>query len=158
MTPLPAAARQVQDAADRLGLAVTIREMPDSTRTAAEAATACGCTVGQIIKSLIFKGKESGRPYLLLVSGDNRVNEKAVAETIGEAIVRPDADFVRTATGFAIGGIPPFGHMVKLATYFDQDLLQYETVWAAAGTPRTVFAVDPGRLRTVLEAAVIRVG
>ncbi len=158
MTPLPAAARQVQDAADRLGLAVTVREMPDSTRTAAEAAAACGCTVGQIIKSLIFKGKDSGRAYLLLVSGDNRVNEKAVAETIGEAIVRPDADFVRTATGFAIGGIPPFGHMVKLATYFDQDLLQYETVWAAAGTPRTVFVVDPGRLRTVLEAEVIRVG
>jgi len=148
----------VQEAADRLGLAVTVREMPDSTRTAAEAAAACGCTVGQIIKSLIFKGKDSGRAYLLLVSGDNRVNEKAVAQTIGEAIVRPDADFVRTATGFAIGGIPPFGHMVKLATYFDQDLLQYETVWAAAGTPRTVFAVDPGRLRTVVEAEVIRVG
>jgi len=158
MTPLPAAAKQVQEAADRLGLAVTVREMPDSTRTAAEAAAACGCTVGQIVKSLIFKGKDSGRAYLLLVSGDNRVNEKAVAQTIGEAIVRPDADFVRTATGFAIGGIPPFGHMVKLATYFDQDLLQYETVWAAAGTPRTVFAVDPGRLRTVVEAEVIRVG
>jgi prolyl-tRNA editing enzyme YbaK/EbsC (Cys-tRNA(Pro) deacylase) len=158
MTPLPAAARQVQDAADRLGLAVTIREMPDSTRTAAEAAAACGCTVGQIIKSLIFKGKESERPYLFLVSGNNRVNEKTVAETIGEAIVRPDANFVRAATGFAIGGIPPFGHMVKLATYFDRDLLQYETVWAAAGTPRAVFAVDPGRLLTAVKAEVIRVG
>lgn len=148
----------MQDAADRLSLAVTVRVMPDSTRTVAVAAAACGRTVGQIVKSLIFKGKGSERPYLLLVSGDNRVDEKAVAKTIGEAIVRPDPDFVRAATGFAIGGIPPFDDMVKLATYFDQDLLQYETVWAAAGTPRTVFAVDPGRLRTVLGAAVIRAG
>jgi prolyl-tRNA editing enzyme YbaK/EbsC (Cys-tRNA(Pro) deacylase) len=158
MTSLPAAAKRVQDEADRLGLAIAVRLMPDTTRTAAEAAAACGCTVGQIIKSLIFKGKDSERPYLFLVSGVNRVDEKAVAETIGEAIVRPDATFVRTATGFAIGGIPPFGHAVPLATYFDGDLLQCETVWAAAGTPNAVFPVEPGRLREALSAMVIRVG
>ncbi|MCB1487742.1 MAG: YbaK/EbsC family protein [Bauldia sp.] len=157
MSELPAAAKRVQDAANALGLAVKVTVMPDSTRTAEEAAAACGCTVGQITKSLIFKGKDSDLPYLFLVSGTNRVNEKAVAETIGEAIVRPDADFVRKATGFAIGGIPPFGHMVKLATFMDADLLQYETVWAAAGTPRAVFPVDPRQLRDALVPTVIQV-
>jgi prolyl-tRNA editing enzyme YbaK/EbsC (Cys-tRNA(Pro) deacylase) len=113
--------------------------------------------VGQIVKSLIFKGKSSGRPYLLLVSGTNRVNEKAVAALIGEAIARPDADFVRASTGFAIGGIPPLGHATPLATYLDEDLLQYGTVWAAAGTPNAVFPVDPGRLRDALGATVVSV-
>ena len=157
MNELPAAAKRVQDAANALGLAVTVTIMPDSTRTAEEAAEACGCTVGQIVKSLIFKGKDTDQAYLFLVSGTNRVNEKAVAKTIGESIVRPDADFVRKATGFAIGGIPPFGHMVKLATFMDADLLQYETVWAAAGTPRAVFPVDPRQLRDALVPTVIQV-
>lgn len=158
MTELPAAARRVQEEAERLGLAISVTVMPDSTRTAEEAAQACECTVSQIVKSLIFKGKDSEKAYLFLVSGTNRVNEKAMAETIGEAIVRPDADFVRKATGFAIGGIPPFGHMVKLPTFLDQDLLQFGTVWAAAGTPRAVFAVDPGHLRDALVPTVIRFG
>ncbi|MCB1494535.1 MAG: YbaK/EbsC family protein [Bauldia sp.] len=157
MNELPAAAKRVQDAANALGLAVTVTIMPDSTRTAEEAAEACGCTVGQIVKSLIFKGKDTDQAYLFLVSGTNRVNEKAVAKTIGESIVRPDADFVRKATGFAIGGIPPFGHMVKLATFLDADLLQYETVWAAAGTPRAVFPVAPRQLRDTLVPTVIQV-
>jgi len=157
MSELPAAAKRVQDAADALGLAVTVTIMPDSARTAQEAAEACSCTVSQIVKSLIFKGKDTDQAYLFLVSGTNRVNEKAVAESIGEAIVRPDADFVRNATGFAIGGIPPFGHMVKLETFLDADLLQYETVWAAAGTPRAVFPVDPKRLRDALVPTVIQV-
>ena len=157
MNELPAAAKRVQDAANALGLAVTVTIMPDSTRTAEEAAEACGCTVGQIVKSLIFKGKDTDQAYLFLVSGTNRVNEKAVAKTIGESIVRPDADFVRKATGFAIGGIPPFGHMVKLATFMDADLLQYETVWAAAGTPRAVFPVAPRQLRDTLVPTVIQV-
>ncbi len=158
MTELPAAARRVQDAAERLGLAISVTIMPDSTRTAAEAAAACDCTVSQIVKSLIFKGKETDQPYLFLVSGTNRVDEKAMAETIGEEIVRPDADFVRNATGFAIGGIPPFGHVVNLPTFLDRDLLQFGTVWAAAGTPRAVFSVDPGRLRDALAPEVIQFG
>lgn len=157
MNPLPAAAAKVQAAADALGLAIAVRLMPDSTRTAAEAAAACGCTVGQIVKSLIFKGKDTGNPLLLLVSGANRVNEKGVAAAVGEQLVRPDADFARQATGFAIGGIPPLGHASRLSTFMDEDLLQYETVWAAAGTPNAVFAVDPGRLRDAVGAAVVRV-
>jgi prolyl-tRNA editing enzyme YbaK/EbsC (Cys-tRNA(Pro) deacylase) len=157
MTTLPAAAARVQAAAEALGLAIQVRLMPDSTRTAAEAAAACGCAVGQIVKSLIFQGKDTGRPLLLLVSGANRVNEKGVAVTIGEQLARPDADFARVVTGFAIGGIPPLGHATPLATWFDEDLNRYATVWAAAGTPNAVFPVDPARLRDAVGATVIRV-
>jgi prolyl-tRNA editing enzyme YbaK/EbsC (Cys-tRNA(Pro) deacylase) len=154
---LPPAAHRVETAAVELGLRIEVRLMPESTRTAAEAAKAVGSTVGQIVKSLIFKGKQSGRPYLLLVSGTNRVNENAVAHILGEAIERPDADFVREATGFAIGGIPPLGFPTPLHTWMDEDLLQYETVWAAAGTPNAVFAVDPEALRAAVGAHAIKV-
>jgi prolyl-tRNA editing enzyme YbaK/EbsC (Cys-tRNA(Pro) deacylase) len=157
MTELPPQAHRVQTAANELALRVEVRLMPNSTRTAEEAAAAVGCKVGQIVKSLIFKGKSSGKPYLLLVSGTNRVNEHTVEHVIGEAIVRPDADFVRDTTGFAIGGIPPLGHPRQIATYMDEDLLQYETVWAAAGTPNAVFAVDPEALRTAVVAHVLKV-
>lgn len=157
MNDLPPASHRVLTAATELGLPVEIRVMPDSTRTAADAARACGCAVGQIVKSLIFRGKTSGKPYLLLVSGANRVNENAIEQVVGEPIGRPDADFVRDATGFAIGGIPPLGHPTPLKTWLDRDLLQYETVWAAAGTPSTVFSVDPAALRTAVSAEVVKV-
>jgi prolyl-tRNA editing enzyme YbaK/EbsC (Cys-tRNA(Pro) deacylase) len=147
MTELKAAAKRVQERAESLGLDVDVRQMPASTRTAQEAAAACGCAVAQIVKSLVFKGEKSHRPYLLLVSGSNRVNEKSVAAIVGEALMRPDARFVREVTGYAIGGIPPFGHSTPLATYMDQDLLQYELVWAAAGTPEAIFSVAPQHLR-----------
>jgi prolyl-tRNA editing enzyme YbaK/EbsC (Cys-tRNA(Pro) deacylase) len=157
MTDLPPASHRVLTAATELGLRVEIKVMPASTRTAVEAAKACGCTVGQIVKSLIFQGKTSGKPYLLLVSGTNRVNEHAIEHVVGEPVGRPGADFVRDATGFAIGGIPPLGHPTPLKTLLDEDLLQYETVWAAAGTPNTVFAVDPEALRAAVVARVITV-
>lgn len=157
MNNLPAAAARVQAAAEAAGLAVEIRIMPDSTRTAADAAAACGCDVGQIVKSLIFRGKTSGKPLLLLVSGANRVDEKGCAAVIGEALGRADADFVREVTGYAIGGIPPLGHATALDTYIDEDLLQYITVWAAAGTPNAVFAVNPVKLRDAVRATPIRV-
>jgi prolyl-tRNA editing enzyme YbaK/EbsC (Cys-tRNA(Pro) deacylase) len=154
---LPPAAHRVETAAVELGLNVHVRIMPDTTRTAADAAKAVGSKVGQIVKSLIFKGKQSGRPYLLLVSGSNRVNEHSVEHVLGEAIVRPDADFVRNETGFAIGGIPPLGHPQHIRTYMDEDLLQYETVWAAAGTPNAVFSVDPEALRAAVNAHSLKV-
>jgi prolyl-tRNA editing enzyme YbaK/EbsC (Cys-tRNA(Pro) deacylase) len=157
MSELKPAPRRVQEAADRLGLPVRVVEMAQSTRTAEEAAAACGCAVGQIIKSLVFRGKESGNPVLLLVSGSNRVDQKGVAASIGEALDRPDAAFVRDVTGFAIGGIPPFGHAQPLPTWIDRDLLQYPTVWAAAGSPEAVFEVDPRRLAEVIGAQVIGV-
>jgi prolyl-tRNA editing enzyme YbaK/EbsC (Cys-tRNA(Pro) deacylase) len=157
MSELKPAPRRVQQAADGLGLAVRVVEMAQSTRTAEEAAAACGCSVGQIIKSLVFRGKQSGKPILLLVSGGNRVDQKGVASVIGEALDRPDAAFVRDVTGFAIGGIPPFGHAQPLPTWIDKDLLQYETVWAAAGSPEAVFEVDPRRLAEAIGARVVSV-
>ena len=157
MGELKAAPRRVQQAADGLGLAVRVVEMAQSTRTAEEAAAACGCAVGQIIKSLVFRGKRSGKPVLLLVSGSNRVDQTGVAATIGEPLDRPDAAFVREVTGFAIGGIPPLGHAQVLPTWFDKDLLQYETVWAAAGSPEAVFEVDPRRLAEVVGATIVNV-
>ncbi len=155
--PRPESARRVQAAADRLGLSIAVREMPASTRTAEEAAAACGVTVGQIVKSLVFLGAQSGKPYLLLVSGTNRVNESGIAAHLGEGVKRPDGRAVREMTGFAIGGIPPFGHDTPLATFMDQDLLQYDAVWAAAGTPKAVFSADPKKLRDAVQAKVISV-
>jgi prolyl-tRNA editing enzyme YbaK/EbsC (Cys-tRNA(Pro) deacylase) len=153
---LPASAIKVQEAADRLGLAIAVRAMPHSTRTAEEAAAACGCEVGQIVKSLVFQGAASGKPYLLLVSGKNRVDETGVAAVLGEAISRPGAQAVRAWTGFAIGGIPPFGHATPMPTFVDEDLLSYPVVWAAAGTPSAVFATEPRALAEAIGARTIK--
>jgi prolyl-tRNA editing enzyme YbaK/EbsC (Cys-tRNA(Pro) deacylase) len=154
---LPPSAGRVSAAAAALGLDPAIIEMPASTRTAEEAARACGCAVGQIVKSLVFRGEDTGRTYLLLVSGVNRVDEKRAAETIGEALKRPDADHVRAVTGYAIGGIPPFGHDTPLPTYMDRDLLGFVEIWAAAGTPRCVMKLAPAALREATGAKVISV-
>jgi prolyl-tRNA editing enzyme YbaK/EbsC (Cys-tRNA(Pro) deacylase) len=154
---LPASAQKVQDEAQRLGLSVAVVEMAASTRTAEDAAAACGCEVAQIVKSLIFRGETSGKPYLMPVSGPNRLNEKKVAKLLGEGLMRPDAAYVREVTGFAIGGVPPFGHETPMAVCIDEDLLRFETVWAAAGTPRAVFEVAPGALADAVRAKVIRV-
>jgi prolyl-tRNA editing enzyme YbaK/EbsC (Cys-tRNA(Pro) deacylase) len=155
MQDLPPSVGRVAEAAERLGLDIAIRIMPATTRTAEEAAAACGTSVGQIVKSLIFEEQGSGRPLLFLVSGKNRVDEAAVAERLGEKLQRPDAKRVREITGFAIGGIPPLGHASALAVYIDPDLLDYEEVWAAAGTPHAVFPVDPQKLKAALGAQTL---
>jgi prolyl-tRNA editing enzyme YbaK/EbsC (Cys-tRNA(Pro) deacylase) len=152
---LPAASRRVAEAAERLGLAVAITVHQAATRTAEEAASACGCDVAQIVKSLVFRGKASGTPLLLLVSGRNRVDEAVAAGTIGEGLERPDAAYVREVTGFAIGGIPPFGHAIPIRTFADADLLAFDRVFAAAGTPNTVFAAAPRALVSAIGASVI---
>ena len=157
MAELPASAMRVQEAARARGLDVTVVEMAASTRTAEDAAAACGCAVAQIVKSLVFRGGESGKPYLMLVSGSNRLNEKDVAAALGESLTRPDAAYVRDVTGFAIGGIPPFGHAAPMQVFIDEDLLGYDTVWAAAGTPRAVFSVDPKRLAVAADASAMKV-
>lgn len=157
MTDLPRSARRVQDSASELGLDIEVMEMPASTRTAREAAEACGCGLGQIVKSLIFTGAETGAPYIFLVSGTNRVNEAGVAQELGEALRRPDADFVRTLTGYAIGGVPPFGHASPLATHMDLDLMQYDVIWAAAGTPKCLFSVAPDALHEATGARLLKV-
>ena len=143
---LSASAKKVQDALSALGLSLQVVELPGSTRTAVEAAQAVGCQVGQIVKSLIFKGKHSQRPILVVASGVNRVDEKKIEAQIGEPLGKADADFVRQHTGFVIGGVPPLGHPERLLTYVDEDLLQYTEIWAAAGTPHAVFRLSPSDL------------
>lgn len=155
MSALPRSARRVRDALAELGLDAEIRELPDSTRTAPEAAAAVGCPQGAIVKSMIFRGVSSGAAVLVLVSGDNRADEARVAAAVGEAVERPDADFVRAATGYAIGGVPPVGHPERLATLVDEDLLRFAEVWSAAGTPRTVFPAAPDALARVTGGTVL---
>ncbi len=156
MTDLPKSAQKVAHALQESGLDASIIEMRTPTRTADEAAAACGCTPGQIVKSLVFRGNATGSPVLLLVSGANRVDLETVAEPLGEALTRPDASYVRDVTGYAIGGIPPLGHATPLRTFFDVDLLAYPVVWAAAGTPTCVFAAQPDRLAEAASAEPIR--
>lgn len=157
MTALPPAAIRFTDAALKAGIEPQVMVMEQSTRTAAEAAVACAADVAQIVKSLIFKGASSGRPVLILVSGKNRVDEEAVAEALGEGLARMDGRTVRDLTGFAIGGIPPLGHATPLHTWMDEDLMAFTTVYAAAGTPNTMFAVSPLVLREATAAKVIKV-
>ncbi|MEM8687638.1 MAG: YbaK/EbsC family protein [Pseudomonadota bacterium] len=157
MSDLPKSARRVEAAVGDLGLRARIVCHEVSSRTAEDAAVACGCDVGQIIKSLVFQGKKTQTAYLLLVSGKNRVNEKAVAKIIGEPLRRPDAGFVREVTGYAIGGIPPVGHATPLGTYLDQDLLAYQTAWGAAGTPECVMELNVEALSAATGAKVISV-
>jgi prolyl-tRNA editing enzyme YbaK/EbsC (Cys-tRNA(Pro) deacylase) len=154
---LPQSIERVARAAATAGLEIHIVEMAVTTRTAEEAARACGCEVAQIVKSLVFRGRTTGRPYLFLVSGRNRVDEAKALITVGEPLLRPDADYVREVTGFAIGGVPPLGHPYPIATYVDADLLAFPQVWAAAGTPRTVMKLDPRALKAATGAIAIAV-
>jgi len=150
-------AAKVQQALQEHGFSAKIREMPASTRTAKEAAEAIGCTMGQIAKSLVFRGLSSGQPLLVIMSGTNRVNEPVFAALVGEPIERATPDFVRKTTGYAIGGIPPFGHDQPMSVWMDRDLLLYDQIWAAAGTPFAVFAIPPIELQRVTRAAVVDV-
>ncbi len=154
---LSATAQKVQDMLAARGFECRVIEFAESTRTAQEAADRAGCQLGQITKSLIFKGKQTGKPILVLTSGANRVNEKLISSYAGEPIGRADADFVRSVTGFAIGGVPPLGHAQSMETYLDEDLLQYPTIWAAAGTPNAIFELTPGALLEMTAANVARV-
>ena len=143
---LSTSAQKVQAALQAQGFDLQVVELPGSTRTAAEAAQAIGCQVGQIVKSLVFKGKRSGRAILVEASGSNRVDERALEALIGEPLGKADADFVRERTGFVIGGVAPVAHAEELPTYIDEDLLQYGEIWAAAGTPHAVFRLTPEAL------------
>lgn len=146
MNALSPSAQKVQAALHALGMSLAVVELPASTRTALEAAQAVGCEVGQIVKSLIFKAKRSERPILVVASGANRVDERRIEALIGEPLGKADAEFVRQRTGFVIGGVPPLGHLEKIETFIDEDLLQYDLIWAAAGTPNAVFQLSPADL------------
>jgi Cys-tRNA(Pro) deacylase len=149
---MKASVQRVADTLAQLGIQVEITEFAESTRTAEEAAAAVNSTVGQIVKSLVFLA--GGQPILALVSGANRVDTGKLAAVAGGPITRANADNVREATGFSIGGIPPVGHATPLPTYIDRDLLQYERVWAAAGTPNAVFPIAPDDLQRITGATV----
>ncbi|NLC68921.1 MAG: YbaK/EbsC family protein [Clostridiaceae bacterium] len=148
---------RVQAALNEFGLELKVKEFPESTRTAQEAADAIGCAVGQIAKSLIFKGKISQKPILIITSGTNRVNEKAAKEYAGEKLEKADAEFVLEHTCFAIGGVPPVGHIKPITTYIDEDLMQYDEIWAAAGTPNAVFKLTPKILAEVTRGSIVKV-
>ncbi len=143
---LPASARRVKDALAKGCFANQIIEMPDSTRSAADAAASVGCGVAQIAKSILFRAARSGRPVLVIASGVNRVDEARVGEALGEPLAKADAEFVRASTGFAIGGVPPIGHSGPVEIFIDEDLLQHSEIWAAAGTPRCLFRLTPDDL------------
>ncbi|MFN3938004.1 MAG: YbaK/EbsC family protein [Gemmobacter sp.] len=143
---------RVRAALAAAGVEVEIREMPDSTRTAAEAAAACGCTIDQIVKSIVFRGQHSGHVRLFLTAGGNRIDTGLAAALSGEPLGKADADLVRAETGFAIGGVAPVGHLSPVRTWFDPRLLDFATVWAAAGTPRHVFSIDPAALARIAGA------
>jgi len=154
---LKKSAQKVQQVLDGFGFALQVKEFSASTRTSQEAADAIGCLVGQIAKSLVFRGKESGRPILVIASGANRVDEKAVRAHIGEKPDKADAAFVLEHTGYAIGGIPPVGHAGEMVTVVDEDLLQYAEIWAAAGTPNAVFRLTPQMLLEMTGGTVLAV-
>lgn len=144
------------EAARQAGLEPEVHRFPAGTRTAADAASAVGCSLGQIVKSLVFMA--GGQPVLVLTSGSNRVDEAAVAAVLGvPSLAKASADQVRETTGFAIGGTPPLGHPRELRTLMDKDLLGYDEIWAAAGTPDACFPVSPSALAEAAGADVVAV-
>jgi prolyl-tRNA editing enzyme YbaK/EbsC (Cys-tRNA(Pro) deacylase) len=155
---------QLQSSAERVRLALVARgldsvvvEMPSTTRSAKDAAAAIGCTLPQIAKSLVFRTVNNQRPVLVIVSGSNRVSEQRLAEILGEPIEKADADYVREKTGFAIGGVPPVGHPMPVETFIDVDLMSFEVIWAAAGTPNAVFRLTPQDLLKITHARIVRI-
>ena len=154
---LSASAKRVQDALAGFGVDCRVKELAESTRTAVEAANAVGCDVGQIVKSLVFRGKTTGNAVFVVASGANLVNEKALAAIVGEKIAKADPDFVREQTGFAIGGVAPVGHPTPLHTYVDEDLMQYGELWAAAGTPNALFSLTPAQLCLITSGEIVSI-
>jgi prolyl-tRNA editing enzyme YbaK/EbsC (Cys-tRNA(Pro) deacylase) len=147
-------AKRVQDALASLGTAFEVVELPSSTRTAVEAAAAIGCSVAQIAKSILFRTVKDKKPVMVIASGANRVNETAIADFIGEPIEKADAAYVREKTGFVIGGVPPIGHSEPIYTIIDDDLLKLGELWAAAGTPNSVFRLNASSLIEMTEGVV----
>ena len=143
---------RVRAALEALSLDCEVVTLPGSTRTAEEAAEAVGCTVGEIAKSLVFRAGD--RAVVAIVSGDDRLDPAMLGKAVGAEVSRADAKFVRASTGFAIGGVPPLGHAGPVALFMDRGLFRFERVWAAAGSPFSVFAIEPARLRDAGGATV----
>lgn len=150
-------AAQVQEALDQFGVSLSVVELPESTRSAQEAADAIGCQVGQIAKSLVFERIDSNRPVLIIARGDHRVEVDLLTDRFQESVKIADADYVRRETGYSIGGVPPVGHIKYIETYLDEGLFVFEQIWAAAGTPHAVFSLSPEQLQEVTQGKVIPV-
>ena len=150
-------AQNIQNFLNENGVQAHILELPSSTRTAQDAAQTIGCTINQIVKSLIFKTKDHDEPILILASGPNRVNETMIEKIIGEKIIKADADFSKEVTGLAIGGIPPVGHKRTIRTFIDEDLMQFTELWAAAGTPNAVFCLNSNDLFSLTKGIIIAI-
>ena len=157
MSDLSASAQKVQESLTRHGVSCDVIEMPASTRTAIDAAKAIGCEVAHIAKSLLFRTQNSHRAILVIASGSNRVKEDVITALLGEPLEKADADFVREKTGFTIGGIPPIGHLEQLQTFVDRDLMQFNEIWAAAGTPNAVFRLTPEVLIRITAGRIVSV-
>lgn len=157
LKPLSPAAQKIQDALKGSGVDCTVVEMGQTTRSAQDAARAVGCEVGQIAKSLVFEGASSHRAVLVITSGANRVDEALLEAVVAEPVLKADAGFVRSKTGFAIGGVPPLGHAEALTIFIDADLMAHPEIWAAAGTPQAVFKLTPQELQKITGGKVIRV-
>ncbi len=140
----------------KLGLSLVVKRLPSSTRTALEASLAVGCQIDQIAKSIIFETLEK-EPVLVVTSGKNRVNEEKLAKILGKEVKKADPDFVKENTGFAIGGVPPFGHKKKIKTFIDKDLFNFSEIWAAAGDSFSVFKTTGEELRRITGGEVIEV-
>ncbi len=154
---LKESAQVVQDYILELGYTNKVVELPNSARTAAEAADALNCEVAQIAKSIIFRLETSNIPVLVVASGVNRVNEKQIENQLNEKLGKADAEFVREQTGFVIGGVAPLGHKNPIITFIDEDLLHYSEVWAAAGHPKAIFKLAPNELVEMTKGKVIKV-
>jgi prolyl-tRNA editing enzyme YbaK/EbsC (Cys-tRNA(Pro) deacylase) len=157
MGQLKESAQIVQDQLVELGYTNEVVELSDSTRTAQEAADAIGCEVAQIAKSIIFRLKSTDSPLLVVASGVNRVNEKKLSNQLNDKLGKADADFVRQRTGFVIGGVPPLGHAEVITTIVDEELFQFETLWAAAGHPKAVFQLTPIQLVEMTKGQVMAI-
>ena len=151
---LARAARRVQEALAAAGLPCRVVELPASTRTAREAAATIGCRVEAIAKTVVFRRADDDGPVLVVASGGTRVDERRLGALLGAPVRQADPDFVRAATGYAIGGVPPLGHLQPIPTFLDEGLLGLATVWAAAGTPHAVFSLTPAELVTATGARV----
>jgi prolyl-tRNA editing enzyme YbaK/EbsC (Cys-tRNA(Pro) deacylase) len=156
-TALSPSAQRVQDALRAGGFTCEVRESPQPTRTAAEAARAVQCEVAQIAKSLVFKTGTTGRAVLVITSGANTVNEWRIGVLLKETLEKAPPAFVREHAGYAVGGIPPLGHAKPMETFIDEDLLRHETIWAAAGTPNALFQLASADLVRMTGGRVIRV-
>ena len=146
---------RVTVAAKAAGMDIEVKRMGASTRTSEEAAAQCGCSVDQIVKSLIFQGESSGRLFLFLVSGSNQLDLVKAAQFAGEALKRADPRHIRDVTGFAIGGVSPIGHLIDIAAFADETLLAFAVVWAAAGAHDAVFAAEPKALLAAAKAKAV---